>query len=268
MSLVIPQRVVRGPLAVYFDTTPGTQIIDPNLQGVYGIQDALQLSGLTVAQAVVGQPVQVVFTATNVGSGTLAGLEGGAIENGCDTISGLITTADSSVVVAKLNSKQICVGPYGSAIPLYGYEAVSLQSVGTLPAEYAGEQIGGATLLAYVGSHTNFDAYQVGDVFAPNLDVMLQASVVATPQAAPFPGSSGTGGGTGGGGTPPSGGGGETPPPGGGGGTGGGGTPLPGGVPTTSSTPLGGLTQTEKYVLAGAGLLAVAGVAAWFVSQG
>jgi hypothetical protein len=265
VSLVIPQRVVRGPVEAYFDTTPGIRIIDPNLQGVYGIQDALQLSGLTVAQAVVGQPVQVVFTATNIGSGTFAGLEGGAIENGCDTISGLITTADSSVVVAKLNSKQICVGPYGSAIPLYGYEAVSLQSVGTLPVEYAGEQIGGATLLAYVGSHTNFDAYQVGDVFAPNLDVMLQASVVATPQATPFPGSGGMGG-AGGGTPPPSGGGGGTPPPSGGGAGGGGTPPPPGQTYTPPVSP--GLTQTEKYVLAGAGLLAVAGVAAWFVSQG
>ena len=243
------------------DIIPGQQIIDPNLQGIYGIQDALQLSGLAVGEAVVGQPVQVIFTATNVGSGTFAGLEGGSVENACDTITGLITTA-GGIVVAKLSSQQICVGPFGSAIPLFQYRAVSLQSVGVLPAQYAGTDLSGAPINAYVGSHTQFDAYQVGDQFAPDLSTMLQASITVTGQAPPFPGS--------GGGTPPASGGGETPPS-SGGGSGGGSTGGGGGTnpPTVGSNPPAtspGLSTTEKAVLVGAGLLVVVG-GAWVLSN-
>ena len=242
MSLVIYKRL--GPVGEY-STIPGQQIIDPNVQGIFGIQDALQLSDLTIALANIGSPVQVVFTATNVGSG----FGGGSIENVCDIITGLIADGNG-IVVAKLNTAQVCVGPYSGALgwdAVNGgqYEQVSLQSVGSLPAQYAGGSLAGATVYAYVGSHTQFDAYSVGDTFSPDLNVELQAQVTVTGQAPPFSGSGGTsssGGGTSSGtGT----------------GAGTGTVPTGSGTPTTGLLPT--LTTTEKYVLAGAAVAVLGG---------
>ncbi len=238
----------RGSVAIN-DVIPGQQVVDPNLPGIYSIQDALQLSGLTVALATVGQAVQVVFTATNAGSGTFLGLAGGAVENACDGITGLVATR-AGIVVAKLTTVQVCVGPYGSALPTGEYKAVALRSVGALPAQYAGSSLGGASVNAYVGPASEMQAYNVGDTFTPDLQTMLSATVMVTGTAPPFPG---------GGDNPP-------PPP---GGTPPGGTP-PGGTPpppgTIGQTPTtGGLTSTEKAIAVVAGVVVLGGVV-WLVT--
>jgi hypothetical protein len=183
-------------------TIPGVRVIDPVLPGIYSIQDALQLSGLSVAMAQVGSPVQVIFTATEVGSGIFGGVLGGT-----DTLTGLVVNANG-IVIAKLSSYPITIGPTGQ-LGLGGYQAVSLSSLGALNSAAAGQ-----TLTAYVGSHISFDAYAIGDFFSPNLNVMLMADVnvpgtpppTNPPPITPPPGSgtgSGTGSGSGSGNKPP-----------------------------------------------------------------
>ena len=143
-------------------TVPGSRIIDPNAPGLYGLANALQLSGLTVTRAQAGYPLQVVFTATSIDLG-------GALYDANDTIMGLATDQNGIVVVI-LPGVPISVGPFGSAIRANEYEAVNLTSNGPLPTS-----LGGAVLYVYVGPESLLGAYPVGTSFTPNLDSELQA---------------------------------------------------------------------------------------------
>lgn len=245
----------KRPVTIY-SVIPGQQVTDPNVAGIFGIQDALQLQQLSVVLAQVGASVQVVFIATNIGSGSFLGLPGGSVENVCDNITGLAATQDN-IVVAKFSTQQICVGPYSGAIGDGQDLTVNLQSLGVLPSQYAGGSLYGATLNAYVGPESELGAYRVGDTFTPDLNTMLQASVGVTGTAPPFPGGGGSGtgggGGSGGGGTPS------------GGGGSGGGSGKPPGTTTGQTKPTTKLTTTEI----GLGVLGLAllGGGVYFATQ-
>lgn len=194
--------------------------------------DGIQISGISVAQAVVGEPVQVVFTVSDV---LFNGLET------CRTLGGAVVAANG-IIVAKFATVQVCVGLF-SPIQNGGSAFQNMSTVGTLPELYSGGAVSGSTVTAYVGDNSLFAAYAVGDVYSPPLNV-LQASITATGTAPSFPGSGGT-----------------TPPPSGTGTGTGTGSGTGTNQTTTPAAPgfWNGLSTTEKVALVGGGIVLVGG---------
>lgn len=164
---------------------PAVGVIDPNLPGIYLVQDALQLSGLNVVRGEAGAPVVVSFTATSVG-------DGGAVADGADTITGAVVD-QTSLIVATLGSATITVGPYGNSLSGGEYKAVTLTSVESLQSTTAGN-----TYTAWVGPASAIAAYAVGDYLPTDPTTML--SVTFTAGGTPV---TSAGGGTGGFTAPP-----------------------------------------------------------------
>lgn len=174
---------------------PAVGVIDPNLPGIYLIQDALQLSGLSVVRGEANAPVVVSFTATSIG-------DGGAVADGADTITGAVVD-QTNLIVATLGTAKITVGPYGNSLSEGEYEAVTLTSVEHLQSATAGN-----TYTVWVGPASAIAAYAVGDYLPTDSTTMLSATFTAGGAPAGSPG-----GGTGGFTPPPANQGGSNPTP-------------------------------------------------------
>ena len=152
---------------------PNQFVTDPNLTNT--LAGTLQLSGLGLTANQAGYPLQVVFTATNIGSPYTSGYL-----NASDSLTGLICTT-TNVIVDKLRSTRVTLGPFGGLAPSR-YEAVSLFSLNPLPAEYAGQ-----TLDVFVGPDSEVGQYQVGQTFYPDPATVLEATFVVQGTAAHAP---------------------------------------------------------------------------------
>lgn len=172
------------------------------------------LSGLTIVPPVVGSPVQVSLTVTQ---------QYATEPFFPDThhITGVIYDPTTGIVILALDSVLV-------SLSSYEYTDVRLSSVGSLPTQYAGGQIGVA-----VGAPQSFSGAAPGTPLGSTTGMLLgSASVPSAP-------SKGTGGGGGGGGT-------KTPPP-----------------TTSQTTPH--LSTAEVAGLAVGGALIVGG--AWWVAS-
>lgn len=151
-----------------------TDVEDPN-------QTSLVMSGLSVAQAYAGAPVQAAFTVSH--HRPLTGIE---LFPAKDTFSGVIANQNGQVVL--FLSSQFVSLRYGQ------YTALRLLSVGDLPAQYAGQ-----VMTCYVGPQNQFAGMTIGQSIYSTSGMLTRSFQVSASQAPPTytsgaSGSSGTSG--------------------------------------------------------------------------